>query len=196
MTCLTRARSAVNTVAGAPVPKPATAMRSEGDSRSMNAFAARAMPIARPQPTTLNAKIAKPAKVFLLCGLCGLCVPSTRQPAWPTTSNAELAESAEIVLFCGFCGFCVDRSFGISRSFHYRHTIALPRANIVLTVDVDLDPPPRIVAGAVGRHVPEQILIPQLVEQIGERLVQLVDVVGEERAPAGRRRDPVHHSLQ
>ena len=38
--CLTRSRSAVNGVAGAPRPKPATATRSDGDRRSMNALAA------------------------------------------------------------------------------------------------------------------------------------------------------------
>ena len=48
MACFTRARSAVKAVAGAPVPKLATAMRSEGKSRSMKPFAARAMPRAPP----------------------------------------------------------------------------------------------------------------------------------------------------
>ena len=40
---LTRRRSAVNGVAGAPVPMPATATRSDGASLSMNPSAARTM---------------------------------------------------------------------------------------------------------------------------------------------------------
>ena len=47
--CLMRARSAVKVVEGAPVPKPATATRSDGDSRSTNAFAAFPMACAPPK---------------------------------------------------------------------------------------------------------------------------------------------------
>ena len=65
--CLTRARSAVNDVAGAPVPKLATAMRSAGTSRSMNALAARAMPIAPPNRmfgSSTAMTISRPAVAF------------------------------------------------------------------------------------------------------------------------------------
>ena len=46
--CLIRARSAVNGVDGAPTPNPATATRSDGASRSMNALAALLIAIAPP----------------------------------------------------------------------------------------------------------------------------------------------------
>src|SRR5436189_71640 len=51
-----------------------------------------------------------------------------------------------------------------------------------MTVDVDLDLAPLVVALRVARLVAEQILVRQLVEQIGEGGVQLVDAVGEDRS--------------
>src|SRR5262245_11131585 len=58
---------------------------------------------------------------------------------------------------------------------HRRHAISLPRADVVMAVHVHLDPPPLLVARRIGRRISEQVLVRQLVEQIGKGVVELVD---------------------
>ena len=65
-----------------------------------------------------------------------------------------------------------------------------------MTVDVHLDLAPRIVALRVRGLVAEQILVRELVEEIGKGDVELVDAVGEEGPPAGRHREALHDPLQ
>src|SRR5919197_2370086 len=81
-------------------------------------------------------------------------------------------------------------------SFRCRHAVSLPGPHLVVTVDVHSNPPPDVVALVVGRRIAEQILVRQLVEQIAEGAVQLVDAVGEERAPAGGGRDSIHDAFE
>jgi hypothetical protein len=49
----------------------------------------------------------------------------------------------------------------------------------VLAVDFHLDRPHRAVMPRVGRGIPEQVLIGQLLDDRGERLAEGVDVFGE-----------------
>src|SRR5262245_40497157 len=86
--------------------------------------------------------------------------------------------------------------FVLRYSSRSRDAITLAEADVVVSLDLDLDATPRIVTRVVGGHVAEQILIAELFKEIGERVVELVDVVGEERAAAGRRGEAIHDSLQ
>src|SRR5439155_18717169 len=81
----------------------------------------------------------------------------------------------------------------VGTSFRCRGPIALPGADLTVAVDVHLDAPPCVVATGVGRRIPEQILIGELVEELAERIVELVDAVREERAATCRRRQPLHN---
>src|SRR5205807_2015429 len=97
-------------------------------------------------------------------------------------NRREHKERREKHLLCVLgvlCGYPSLRS-----SLGCRRAISLSRSNIVMAVHIDLDAPPHIVVFRVGGFVAEEILIRELVEQIRERLVQLVDAVGEERAAA------------
>src|SRR2546421_6914538 len=75
-------------------------------------------------------------------------------------------------------------------------TISLPGADAALSVDPQRDLPEHVVALRVGRFVSEQVLVRQLFEQVGEGEVQLVDVVGGQRASAGRLDQTVHDRFE
>src|SRR5438105_1841147 len=87
-------------------------------------------------------------------------------------------------------------AFTFVRSLARKSTVALARTDLAMSVDVHFDPPPLIVALRVGRLIAEQVLVRELVEEIGKRVVQLLDVLGEQRAPAGGRRHPLHDAPQ
>ena len=236
--CLTRARSAVNGVAGAPTPMPATATRSDGSRRSMKALAALAIadraaeadvrlidgdddqaaagralvravavgrrpaarrarlgdraaptPPSRPAAALPSIRTMKSAGVRSVIGLplssttvtssdvtstddwklgfgggCCCCADRTG-----TAEHAESAEENQQESFSALLSAVSAISAVSDQSFARQRAVALPRAHVVVTVDVDLDLPPRVVARRVGRLVAEQILVRQLVEQIGER---------------------------
>src|SRR6185436_13823984 len=93
----------------------------------------------------------------------------------------------------GLCDLCGSMSWSL---LPRQRAVPLPRADLAMAVDVDLDLPPGVVALRVGRLIPEQVLVRELVEQLAERRVQLLGAVGEERASAGRRREALHHLLE
>src|SRR5215210_2314081 len=51
-----------------------------------------------------------------------------------------------------------------------QRAVALPRAHVAMAIDVDFDLAPLVIAFAVVRLIAEQVLIRQLVEELGERV--------------------------
>src|SRR5262249_43657234 len=77
-----------------------------------------------------------------------------------------------------------------------RGAVAVAGAGGVAAGDFDRDPGPASIFSDNRGWVAEQVLIRQPSEDLGERLAQIVDAGGEERAAAGRLRQAHEHLLQ
>src|SRR5436190_512420 len=80
--------------------------------------------------------------------------------------------------------------------FRRDRPVPLARAHARLAVHADRNLAKRLVTLRIGRLVAEQVLIRQLLEQIGEREMQLIDVVGEKCSPPGRLDQTLHDGLE